>query len=84
MDLIGDQAMRFTVDSLGGLFAGSLDQAENCSTALVHPVLFITHPILGLNLKVLGMRIGDCLFGRAVYLLVNVHIEWHLIYLLSS
>jgi len=74
VDLVGDKTMGFTMDALCGFFAGGLDQAEDRATAFVNPIFFVIDPILGLNFKIVLVRICDRFCVRAVNLVVDIQI----------
>ena len=58
IDLVGDEAVSFPMDGVGGLGIVRLDQAEYFSCLLIHPVPQIAHPISGLGLEVLSVSLG--------------------------
>ena len=67
------QAMRFTVDFLGRLRVGSMDQAKDFSATLIAPILEILDAVLPLYLHISGVRLSDVLGGHMPKL-VNVHV----------
>jgi hypothetical protein len=79
VNLVGNEAVRLAVDALGSLFVRGLDQAEDGAAALVKPVLLIADVIRTLGSQVLLVRLSNPFWRCAVYLLVDVHIKWHLI-----
>jgi hypothetical protein len=83
VDLVGDESMRFTVYPFGGFLVRRFDQAKDRPAAFVQPVLFVLNSVSLLRLQVLHVRLRDGRRGRAIYLLVDIHIERHLIFLLS-
>jgi hypothetical protein len=61
--LVGDVAVRFTVDGFCRFSVWGFSKAEDLATLLVVPVPVILDPVLVLDFKVLLVDLGHC-FGR--------------------
>ncbi len=73
-DLIGDQAMRLTVDSLGCLLAGGIDEAVDLTRLVVEPVLQVFDAVLGLRFQVFLMSPGHGLCRKPLNIAVDIHV----------
>ena len=68
---------RLAVGLHRGLGRRRLDQAEDLASGLVVPVAQIGHAVLGTDLHVASVRIGDGGAGQSGNVLVLVQEEWH-------
>ena len=62
-DVLGNQAVRLTVDACGSIDVRGVDEAEHLSVALVDPVAQVSDPVLFLRLQVgqMGLaNVSDC------------------------
>src|SRR3954453_11620659 len=77
VDLVGDEAVGFTVDTVGGLGVRGVDQAEQLPRRLVDPVLQVLHLVRVLGGEVGGVRGGSVLLRHPSLDVVYVHEQWH-------
>ena len=80
-NFLGNQPMRFAMDSHGSFGAGRLAQAKDFARALVHPVLVIVNGILALHFLIMRMSLRYVPGGDPARNLVNIHVVLNLIYL---
>ena len=64
-DRVGDLAMRFTMDSLGGGGVGRVDQTEGGAALLVEPIGHVFDPVPVLDVDIPAVGLGDLLCRRA-------------------
>lgn len=77
VDLAGESSVSFLVDLGGGLGARRLHETKHPALRFVDPVTSVVHPVLSLDLQVLGMRLSDGGGGHSLHLPVLVQIQWH-------
>ena len=75
--LVGDQAVGFAVDGIGGFAARRFDQAEYLTGDYVEPVAQVLHAMLRLGLQVFLVSPRDGLGGQPFDVLVDVQEERH-------
>jgi hypothetical protein len=78
-DLVRNTTMGLTVNRLGRFFDGSLAQTEDGPFAFGVPIFQVLDPVLGLDVMVLLVRIGEFVENQPFHILVNIHRELHLI-----
>jgi hypothetical protein len=72
-NLIGNQAMRFSMDGIRSLLAGRFDQTKDFAGALVKPVAQVFDPVLFLSFQVSLMGAAHGFRRQAFDVLVNIH-----------
>src|ERR1700730_1330316 len=66
-----------------GLLAGRVHQAEHRTRAFVEPVFEVLDPVLRLNFQVSLVGAGDGISGETVDLVMVIHVQRHVGYLLT-
>src|SRR5215217_3596467 len=77
VDLVGYEAVRFTMHRAGGFRVRRLDEAEDLARLLVDPVALVVDAVLVLRLDVLLMRLRDICGGDLATERVDVHVQRH-------
>ena len=77
-DGVGDFAMRFAMDSLGGGGVRRMDEAEGGAVVLVEPIGHVFDAVSILNVDIPAMRLGDIVRLHAAHVMA-VHVDRHAI-----
>src|SRR5512133_2978879 len=77
VDLVGLEAVCFSVDAGRGLGVGGLDEAEDLAVSLADPVALVALSMVSLNGDVLRVGIANGVAGNPPVHVVYVHVERH-------
>src|SRR5215217_7085611 len=77
VDLVGYEAVRFTMHRAGGFRVRRLDEAEDLARLLVDPVALVVDAVFVLRLDVLLMRLRNICGGHLATERVHVHVQRH-------
>jgi hypothetical protein len=77
VDLIGNEAVRFSMNRRSSLCARRIDQTEDLPGLLIDPVVLVVDAVSTLDLDVPGVGPSDVLGGHAAIHVMHVHVERH-------